>query len=112
MGTRKIYFHNITSIDYDARGRLHLSSSVIINTKSAEHIQLKYVSKKDFELMNNVFESYIEKTNHPQKSTTTTNADELLKYAELYEKGLLTRDEFNMKKAELLGNPITDKSNT
>ena len=30
-------------------------------------------------------------------------ADILLKYAELYEKGLLTKEEFDMKKAELLG---------
>ncbi len=111
MGTRKIYFYNITSIDFDARGRLHVSSSVIINTKGAEHIQLKFVTENDFNLMNNAFEYYIEKVHKPQQTvpiqqniSTTSNADELLKYAELYEKGLLTKDEFEMKKAELLGN--------
>jgi hypothetical protein len=30
------------------------------------------------------------------------NADELLKYVELYEKGLLTKEEFETKKKELL----------
>ncbi|WP_409197630.1 SHOCT domain-containing protein [Methanobrevibacter acididurans] len=32
----------------------------------------------------------------------SSNADELLKYAELYEKGLLTKEEFEAKKKELL----------
>lgn len=113
MGTRKLFFYNITSVDYDARGRLHASSSVILNTKSAEHVQLKFVTKDNFDLMNNAFESYLKKTHNPQQNvSTTSNADELLKYAELYEKGLLTKDEFEMKKAELLGNPITDQSET
>ena len=57
MGTRKLYFYNITSIDFDARGKLHASSSAIINTKSAEHVQLKFVTKENFDLMNNAFES-------------------------------------------------------
>ena len=117
MGTRKIYFYNITSIDYDARGRLHASSSAIINTKSAEHVQLKFITKEQFDLMNNAFESYLEKTHKAQQTpnqiiSPTSVADELLKYAELYEKGLLTKEEFEMKKAELLGNSITNPSET
>lgn len=114
MGTRKLFFYNITSIDYDARGLLHASSSVIINTKGAEHVQLKFVTKENFDLMNNAYESYLKKTHDPQQTaptqpiSTTSNADELLKYAELYEKGLLTKEEFDMKKAELLG--TNDKS--
>ncbi|MEE0942688.1 MAG: zinc-ribbon domain-containing protein [Methanobrevibacter sp.] len=110
MGTRRLYFYNMTSLDFDARGKLHTSSSVIINTKGAEHVQLKFVTKEDFDLMNNAFESYLEKTHQPQQNIpTTSNADELLKYAELYEKGLLTKEEFDMKKAELLGNPNADE---
>ena len=111
MGSRKLYFYNLTSIDYDARGRLHASSSVILNTKSAEHIQLKFVTKDDFDLLNNAFESYLEKTHNFQQTvplqqnvSTTSTADELLKYAELYEKGLLTKEEFDLKKSELLSN--------
>ena len=109
MGSRKIFFYNITSIDYDARGRLHASSSVILNTKGAEHIQLKFVTKENFDMMNKVFESYLEKMHNPhqpapvqQNVSTATAADELLKYAELYEKGLLTKEEFDLKKSELL----------
>ncbi len=114
MGTRKLFFYNITSIDYDARGRLHASSSVILNTKSAEHIQLKFVTRDKFDLMNNAFESYLEKTHKQQQTapiqqniSSATAADELLKYAELYEKGLLTKEEFDLKKSELLSNGPT-----
>lgn len=114
MGTRKLFFYNITSIDFDARGRLHASSSVIINTKSAEHVQLKFVTRDDFDLMNNAFESFLEKTHKPpqtehiqQNISAVSAADELLKYAELYEKGLLTKEEFDLKKSELLGNGPT-----
>ena len=110
MGTRKIFFGNITSIDFDSSGRLHLSSSVIINTKSAEHIQLKFVSRENFNLLNNAFESYFRKTNSPQEKIQTSDADELLKYAELLEKGLLTKEEFDMKKSEILsGEPVISK---
>ena len=110
MGSRKIFYDNIASIDFDARGRLHASSSVIINTKSAEHIQLKFVDEKDYNLLNNAFEDYIKKPQETTIVSQTSNADELLKYAELYEKGLLTKEEFDMKKAELLGNPIVGES--
>ena len=118
MGTRKLYFYNITSIDYDARGLLHASSSVIINTKAAEHVQLKFVSKDNFDLMNNAFESYLEMTHKPQQIqenvSQTSSADELLKYAELYEKGLLTKEEFDLKKSELLSgeSTIAEEQNT
>lgn len=121
MGSRKLYFYNITSIDFDARGKLHASSSAIINTKSAEHVQLKFVTKENFDLMNNAFESYLEKTHNPQQTApmqqnipTASAADELLKYAELYEKGFLTKEEFDLKKAELLGGEsiIVEQSNS
>ncbi len=109
MGSRKVFFYNIASIDYDARGKLHASSSVILNTKSAEHVQLKFVSKENFDLMNNAYESYLKKTHEPQQVapiqqniSVTSAADELLKYAELYEKGLLTKEEFDLKKEQLL----------
>ena len=115
MGTRKLFFDNITSIDFDARGRLHASSSVILNTKSAEHVQLKFVTRNQFDLMNNAFESYHEKTHNQQNNIQTVSAaDELLKYAELYEKGLLTKEEFDLKKSELLSGEslIVEQSNS
>ena len=102
MGTRKIFFDNIASIDFDARGRLHLSSSVIINTKSAEHIQLKFVSEDNFNLLNDAYEDYIRKPQDVPIISQTSKADDLVKYAELFEKGLITQEEFAMMKKEIL----------
>lgn len=102
MGTRKIFFDNIASIDFDARGRLHLSSSVIINTKSAEHIQLKFVSEDNFNLLNDTYEDYIRKPQDVPIISQTSKADDLVKYAELFEKGLITQEEFTMMKKEII----------
>ena len=107
MGTRKIFYDNITSIDFDARGKFHLSSSMIINTKSSEHIQLKFVSEKNYNLLNDAFESYMRK---PQENTIisqSSKANDLIKYAELFEKGLISEKEFNKLKNEI----IYDESN-
>ena len=109
MGSRRLYYENIASIDYDARGRLHLSNSLIINLKSSEHVQLKYVSDEAVQYVTAMYEQYlcgggnnvVETT--PQSSDGGSNIDDLIKYAELYEKGLITREEFDLKKNELMG---------
>ena len=102
MGTRKIFYENITSIDYDARGMFHASSSMIINTKSAEHVHLKHVSEENYALLNNAFESYIKKPQETTIVSQSSKADDLLKYAELFEKGLISEDEFNKMKNEII----------
>lgn len=102
MGTRKIFYDNITSIDYDARGMFHASSSLIINTKSAEHIHLKFVSENDYHLLNDTFENYIQKPNDTTFISQSSKADDLVKYAELFEKGLISEDEFNKMKNEII----------
>ena len=102
MGTRKIFYDNITSIDFDARGKFHLSSGMIINTKSAEHIQLKNVSEKNYNLLNDAFENYIKKPSETAIISQSSKADDLVKYAELYEKGLITKDEFIKLKSEII----------
>lgn len=102
MGTRKIFYDNITSIDFDARGKFHLSSGVIINTKSAEHIQLKFVSEKNYNLLNDAFEDYMKKPKETAIISKSSKADDLVRYAELYEKGLITEEEFNKLKNEII----------
>ena len=102
MGSRKIFYDNITSIDFDARGVFHASSSVIINTKSAEHIQLKFVSEENFNLLNDAFEDYINKPQETAYISQSSKADDLLKYAELFEKGLISKEEFNILKSEII----------
>ena len=102
MGTRKIFYDNITSIDFDARGKFHLSSGMIINTKSAEHIQLKFVSEKNYNLLNDAFEEYMRKPQETPIISQSSKADDLVKYADLYEKGLISEEEFNKLKNEII----------
>ena len=47
-------------------------------------------------------EAFDKYNNQEKTDSIVTNTDELLKYAELYEKGLLTKEEFENKKKELL----------
>ena len=102
MGSRKIFYENITSIDYDARGKFHLSSGMIINTKSAEHIQLKNVSENEYNLLKDAYENYIRKPQETMVFSQSSKADDLVKYAELYEKGLISEEEFNKLKNEII----------
>lgn len=115
MGSRKIFYDNIASIDYDKRGVFHASSSLFINLKSSDTIQLKFIKEKDANELNKRVEDFI--TNKHQLNVSSVNnnnisnrnnnqtvskADELVKYAELYKEGFLTKEEFEMKKKELL----------
>lgn len=101
MGNRRVFYKNISSIDYDAKGKFHLSNSLFINLNSFDSVQLKNIKEKDVEEITKRYENFINNNNQPVKQTTS-NADELLKYAELYEKGLLTKEEFDQKKHDLL----------
>lgn len=101
MGNRRVFYKNISSIDYDAKGKFHLSNSLFINLNSFDRVQLKNIKERDVEEITKRYENFINNNNQPAQQTTS-NADELLKYAELYEKGLLTKEEFDQKKKELL----------
>ena len=101
LGSRKVYLKNVASIDFDKRGIFDLSSSVIINLKSSEFVELKNINKDDAESLVKLYEEFINRENAPANNTTSS-ADELMKYAELYEKGLLTEEEFNQIKKNIL----------
>lgn len=78
---------------------------MFIHLKSAESVQLKWLSEKDVSEVQTRFEDYMAQKDTPntvQIKQETSNADELLKYAELYKQGLLTEEEFETKKKELL----------
>ena len=64
MGTRKIYFENVAGIDYDARGKLHLSSSLIINLKSFDFIQLKNVPENMVNVIDSRYNSFLHHKNN------------------------------------------------
>lgn len=101
MGNRRIFYENIASIDYDARGKFHASNSLFLNLKSSDRIQLKLIRENDVKEITKRYEDFINNKSKPLQQTSS-NADELIKYAMLYEKGLLTKEEFNQKKKELL----------
>ncbi len=106
MGHRRIYYENIASIDYDARGRFHLSNSLIFNLKSSEHIQLKNIHENDVQYVTSMFDQYLAGPSTVEVETVSnggSSVDDLMKYAELYEKGLITREEFDLKKNQLMG---------
>lgn len=105
LGIRKVFFRNIASIDYDARGKVSLTNNLFINLKSADSVQLYNISEKDVAEVQTRFENYMAEKDTPntvQIKQETSNADELLKYAELYKQGLLSEEEFEAKKKELL----------
>lgn len=111
MGSRKIYFENIAGIDYDARGKLHLTNNIIINLKSSEHIQLKNISENWAQHITDKYEQYLSnKNNNVQSRESGNDVDDLMKYAELLEKGLITKEEFDMKKAEIMGTSTVSES--
>lgn len=113
MGNRKIYFENIAGIDYDASGKFHLSNNLIINLKSSEHIQLKKIEEQWVQYITDKYEQYLfnKNNNNVQSGGSDNNVDDLMKYAELLEKGLITNEEFNMKKVEIIGASNVSKSN-
>jgi len=108
MGARKIYFENIAGIDYDARGKLHLTNNLIINLKSSEHIQLKNIQENWAQYITDKYEEYLvnKNANNVQSRESGKDVDDLMKYAELFEKGLVTKEEFDIKKAEIMGTPV------
>lgn len=112
MGARKIYFENIAGIDYDSRGKLHLTNNLIINLKSSEHIQLKNISENWAQHITDKYEEYLvnKNSNNAPSRESGNNVDDLMKYAELLERGLITKEEFDIKKAEIMGTSTVLKS--
>lgn len=106
MAVMTLYFRDINKINY-SKGK------ILLNLNGKEFTLKDYVSS-----FNNNYESFIEEfykllnnawtkfKNNENNSLANKNrvssADELMKYAELYEKGLLSEDEFNAIKMKLL----------
>ena len=121
LGNRIIYFSDISSIDFDKAGLLHLTNSINIILRGGEHITLINVNESNFNLINVKWRNYkgiqhksqtqiisqpIQQEIPQNTKNPSSEADELLKIAELYEKGLLTEEEFNSFKQKLLGNSV------
>ena len=74
---------------------------------SSGRIHFKFIKNKDeihSELSNLLIErQYSEKQNTIQSTSPTSNADELKKYKDLLDNGIITQEEFDAKKKQLLG---------
>ena len=113
LGTRTIYFSDISSIDFDKSGMFHVTNSVKLIMRGGEFITLIHVGPKDYDLINNKWKLYKENqhnTKNLNSNSSQNTSDDLLKYAELYEKGLLTDDEFKSFKQKLLNDSIESSS--
>ena len=113
LGTRTIYFSDISSIDFDKSGMFHVTNSVKLIMRGGEFITLIHAGPKDYDLINNKWKLYKENqynTKNLNSNSSQNTADDLLKYAELYEKGLLTDDEFKSFKQKLLNDSIESSS--
>lgn len=105
LGDKVIPYGNINAIDYDKQvvGR---TSGIVISVSGFKPIVLQGATDENFQLLNDAWLNFNKKSNESvQKiveTDTLTKSDELLKYAELYEKGLLTDEEFAAMKKKII----------
>ena len=98
LGAEKVFFNNIDFINFE-EGDENSPSTLYIGLRTKGQIILGYILPED---ANKVIEKYEKYTGKDSSSEKTSNADELLKYADLYKQGLLSKEEFEAKKKELL----------
>ncbi|MFT4245883.1 MAG: PH domain-containing protein [Micrococcaceae bacterium] len=92
-----IALQNITSIEYNAnvaKGKITVKASGVDSEFAALN------KKKANSFVNSSREAIAQ--SRSDDSVKPTNADELVKYANLYKEDLITKEEFNKKKQELL----------
>lgn len=105
LGDKVIPYGNINAIDYDKQvvGR---TSGIVISVSGFKPIVLQGATDENFQLLNDAWLNFNKKSNESVQKIVETNtlnkSDELLKYAELYEKGLLTDEEFAAMKKKII----------
>ena len=79
------------------------SSLEVINTGGAKNIKIEHLDKKLAEEAKNIIEQKSQEA-HAGKTTSAqaSSLDDLSKLAELKEKGILTEEEFQLKKKQIL----------
>ena len=101
-GEKHIRYDKITSIDYDA-GKLLAAPSIQLYLSSVEYTFRSYDKR-----LESFFHMIREKIDDAQTQQTSVNSsvspmDELKKLAELRDMGIVTEEEFEQKKKQLLG---------
>ena len=107
-GEMTIYFSDISTLNYS-------NEKIILNLNSEKFTLQDYYNspfKNDkyetfiedfYNLLNNAWTKFKNNINNGSANKNGTSAaDELMKYAELYEKSLLSEEEFNTIKKKLL----------
>ena len=118
-GDRTLFYNDISNISYS-----YSDATIFLNLNNKQQIRLKYTviggafKESSFESKSNELKGYYEKLNErfikskenkgenialQNEERESNPTDELVKIAELYEKGLLTEDEFIAMKKKLLG---------
>lgn len=108
-GTKTVLFQDVTSIDLD----LGITSNYIVLTMAGspgvtiQHYNQKQI-QKFYDLLYYKFQTFktnlINNYNTPKPvNSTVSDTDELLKWHELKEKGVITEEEFEAKKKQILG---------
>ena len=114
LGSRTIYYSDISSIDFDKSGVFHVTNSVKIIMRGGEFITLIHVNQLKYNLINRKWKKYKENKDNVKNSNLDESqslADELIKYSELYEKGFISEDEFNTLKQKLINSPTESSNN-
>lgn len=106
---KKIYYGNISSVEFGepsalAAGKLQFEFAGGMNYPN----NLIYFDKKDRDTMRKIYEYIDEKVREAKKGNTQavgtlSTADELKKFKELLDSGIITQEEFDAKKKQLLG---------
>lgn len=112
-GEKEILIDNITAIQYQKagwftngyiqftfKGCLEAKGGIIEATKDENSIVFNSSQEKKFQYIKDEINKRIQANNNPVK--TISNLDELEKLAHLRDKGIVTEEEFNLKKKELL----------
>lgn len=104
----QIPFDAISTVDTDisALGRI-LGYGTIIVRPNNSNVMVRFKSINEPEEIKQLIEQGISKARNSSKAIQSSQqvspADELSKYAELKEKGVITQEEFDAKKNQLLG---------
>lgn len=112
-GEKKIPYSNITAVQFKKpgvmvgylqltiKGAVESTSMMFINRDENTITFRSKKSCKEFEEAKTLIEERVKQTN--QTTTGTSNLGDLEKLAELVEKGIITKSEFEAKKKQILG---------
>jgi len=127
-GTKVIPYTSITAIQFKRSGitygyiQFSISGGIenkfgLIEASTDENTVIFYNSIQNelVEEIKNYIEGQIKNIHSGSNSSSSNSADEIAKYFSLKEKGIITAEEFEIKKRQLLGiyeNEIQEKSST